>query len=115
MKSGKNYTSTYPDFDNREFDFFNEYNIQQKKKNEISFCLAYIQDKLQHQSVSAIVGAGFSKNASSFFPNWAELLTDAYLEMNPLEDKEKKQRKGRILQKENCRNNSQERRTKNCF
>lgn len=99
MKSGKNYTSTYPDFDNREFDFFNEYNIQQKKKNEISFCLAYIQDKLQHQSISAIVGAGFSKNANSFFPDWATLLTDAYLEMNPLEGIEKGKEKDESYRK----------------
>ena len=30
MKSGKNYTSTYPDFDNREFDFFANANFISK-------------------------------------------------------------------------------------
>lgn len=83
MPNSEKYTNIYPDFESKEFDFFNEFNNQKKKKNEINFCLAYIQNRLQHQSISAIVGAGFSKNANSKFPDWATLLTDAYSEMYP--------------------------------
>ncbi|SHM37366.1 SIR2 family protein [Fibrobacter sp. UWB7] len=83
MSNSEKYTNIYPAFESKDFDFFNEFNSQKKKKNEINFCLAYIQNRLQHQSISAIVGAGFSKNANSKFPDWATLLTDAYSEMYP--------------------------------
>lgn len=78
--SGK-YTNNNPDFDNKDFDFFEEYNKIKSKKKQISFCVSYIQNKLKHQFISAIVGAGFSKNAGQQFPDWANLLVDAYIEM----------------------------------
>ena len=82
MSFSKKYTNNNPDFDNKDFDFFEEYNKIKSKKKRISFCISYIQNKLSHQFVSAIVGAGFSKNASQEFPDWANLLVDAYVEMS---------------------------------
>lgn len=82
MSPSEKYTSTNPDFDNKDFDFFDEYKKIVSPKRRIDFCISYIRAKLNRQSISAIVGAGFSKNASPNFPDWAGLLTDAYVEMN---------------------------------
>ena len=64
-------------------DFFEIYEKKYSEHEKLIFCLQYIQKKLSNQSISAIVGAGFSRNASQEFPDWATLLVDAYREMNP--------------------------------
>lgn len=64
-------------------DFFENYEKKCSEQERLAFCLQYIQNKLFNQSISAVVGAGFSRNASQEFPDWATLLVDAYREMNP--------------------------------
>ena len=49
----------------------------------MDLCFKYIIEKLNDGSISAIIGAGFSKNANTKFPNWPSLLVNAYLEMHP--------------------------------
>lgn len=68
-------------FHPEDFSFDNYY--QKNEKEKIEYCLAYIINKLKDQSISAMVGAGFSKNANYEFPNWSDLLIRAYKKMHP--------------------------------
>ncbi|MGL4982199.1 MAG: SIR2 family protein [Treponemataceae bacterium] len=63
-------------------DFFAKYYEEESPVKKIELCITYIQEKLSAGAISLMVGAGFSKNADSEYPDWAELLIDAYLEMD---------------------------------
>lgn len=54
-----------------------------ESRDKTSYCLQYIKEKLRTQSISAFVGAGFSKNAISSYPDWAELFIPAYRKIHP--------------------------------
>ena len=64
--------------------------ISNRKEKRFSFddlydnldnCIACIIGKLKKENICAFVGAGFSKNANSKYPDWSQLLTDAYKEI----------------------------------
>ena len=64
-------------------DFFEQYYTLDSIDQKMDLCFKYIIEKLNDGSISAIIGAGFSKNANTKFPNWPSLLVNAYLEMHP--------------------------------
>lgn len=68
---------------NRYIDFFFEYKKITTDQEKIDFICKYIISKFKEQSISAMIGAGFSINANKNFPDWANLLIDAYQEMHP--------------------------------
>ena len=73
---------------NQLSDFFNGfYELSPEKRVERS--IQVIIQKLSEQSLSVMVGAGFSKNANNDYPSWAALLFDAYKEMHQKEIKKK--------------------------
>ena len=67
----------------RYTDFFKIYTEIDNNKDKIDFICKFIISKFKEQSISAMVGAGFSLNANKNFPDWANLLIDAYQEMHP--------------------------------
>lgn len=75
---------------NRDYDFFNDYYAKTTDEERIKLCVDFINEKLIDKSMCAIVGAGFSRNSNPQFPDWAELLIDAYVEMHPNEGRRKK-------------------------
>jgi hypothetical protein len=66
----------------RNYDFFEDYYKRSSEKEKLELSLRFIVEKLNEKSMSAIVGAGFSLNSNSSFPDWANLLVDAYIEIN---------------------------------
>ena len=66
----------------QNYDFFDDYYKRSTEKERLELSLRFIVEKLNEKSMSAIVGAGFSWNSNSSFPDWANLLVDAYKEMN---------------------------------
>ncbi|WP_290761434.1 SIR2 family protein [Fibrobacter sp. UBA4297] len=73
-------------FENEDFDFFDEYyNKELNEDDRLKLSIDYIEYKLNDKSMSAIVGAGFSLNSNPSFPDWANLLIDAFNEMYPNE------------------------------
>lgn len=73
-------------FENEDFDFFDEYyNKELNEEDRLKLSIDYIDYKLNDKSMSAIVGAGFSLNSNPSFPDWANLLIDAFNEMHPNE------------------------------
>ena len=64
-------------------DFFEQYYASDSIIQKMDLSFKYIIEKLKDGSISAIIGAVFSKNANKNFPNWPSLLVDAYLEMHP--------------------------------
>ena len=67
----------------RDYDFFEDYYKRSTEKEKLELSLRFIAEKLNEKSMSAIVGAGFSLNSNPSFPDWANLLVDAYKEMHP--------------------------------
>lgn len=67
----------------RNYDFFNDYYKRSSEREKLELSLRFIVEKLNEKSMSAIVGAGFSRNSNDSFPDWANLLVDAYKEMHP--------------------------------
>ncbi|EPF46338.1 hypothetical protein HMPREF1222_01857 [Treponema vincentii F0403] len=50
----------------------------EKLDGNIEKCLTVIIEKLKKGQMSAMIGAGFSKNANTTYPNWAELWNSQY-------------------------------------
>ena len=71
-------------------DFFKHYYKLSSEKEKFDYIIQFIIQKLAEQSISAMVGAGFSKNANKYYPDWATLLLDAYKEIWPKETKKEK-------------------------
>lgn len=67
----------------KNYDFFEDYYKRSTEKEKLELSLRFIVEKLNEKSMSAIVGAGFSLNSNPSFPDWANLLVDAYKEMHP--------------------------------
>ena len=67
----------------KNYDFFEDYYKRSTEKEKLELSLRFIVEKLNEKSMSAIVGAGFSLNSNPSFPDWANLLVDAYKEMYP--------------------------------
>lgn len=74
-----------------EKDFFNKYDECKNKNEKIKLIYSFIIESLRSNKMSAIVGAGFSKNVISMYPDWSELVIDAYKELYPKEARIKKQ------------------------
>ena len=64
-------------------DFFDTYDAIESKDERVAFCLEWITAKLKNGSMSAMVGAGFSKNADPNYKDWSELLVAAWRMMHP--------------------------------
>ena len=71
-------------------DFFKHYYKLSSEKEKFDYSIQFIIQKLAEQSISAMVGAGFSKNANKYYPDWATLLLNAYKEIHPKEIKKEK-------------------------
>lgn len=67
----------------RNYDFFDDYYKRGSERERLELSLRFIAEKLNEKSMSAIVGAGFSWNSNPSFPDWANLLVDAYIEIYP--------------------------------
>ena len=52
----------------------------------IANCLTVIIKKLKKGQISAMIGAGFSKNANSAYPDWAELLVSLYCKLQSISE-----------------------------
>ena len=78
----------------RNYDFFDDYYKRGSERERLELSLRFIAEKLNEKSMSAIVGAGFSWNSNPSFPDWANLLVDAYIEIYP----DKSQRKDNELE-----------------
>ena len=52
-----------------------------KLDGNIENCLNAIIIKLKTGQISAMIGAGFSKNANPEYPNWPQLMINAYKEL----------------------------------
>lgn len=64
-------------------DFFDIYETLKTEAEQLEFIRNFIISKFKEQNISAMVGAGFSLNANPNYPDWANLLLDAYQEMHP--------------------------------
>lgn len=64
-------------------DFFDIYETLTTETEQLEFIRNFIISKFKEQNISAMVGAGFSLNANPNYPDWANLLLDAYQEMHP--------------------------------
>lgn len=58
----------------------------EKLDGNITNCLTGIIEKLKNGQMSAMIGAGFSKNANSAYPNWEELLVPVYCELQSISE-----------------------------
>lgn len=67
----------------RNYDFFDDYYKRGSERERLELSLRFIAEKLNEKSMSAIVGAGFSWNSNPSFPDWANLLVDAFIEIYP--------------------------------
>ena len=65
---------------------------QQQNNNRLDQQIREIESKIQKDSMSVLIGAGFSKNACKDFPSWAELLADLVVELYPKIKQKQKQR-----------------------
>lgn len=64
-------------------DFFDIYETLKTEAEQLEFIRNFIISKFKEQNISAMVGDGFSLNANPNYPDWANLLLDAYQEMHP--------------------------------
>ena len=64
-------------------DFFEAYDAILGEDERTAFCLEWIIAKIKNGSMSAMVGAGFSKNADPNYKDWSELLVAAWRMMHP--------------------------------
>lgn len=87
-------------FKNKDYDFFDAYYKIKNENDRLELCIRFIVEKMNVQSMSAIVGAGFSLNSNRDFPDWAKLLVDAYVEMHPNEGRRKPKE---TMEERNCR------------
>ena len=83
---------------NQPSDFFEEY-YKLSPEKRFAYSIKFIIQKLSEQSISAMIGAGFSKNANNDYPSWAALLFDAYKEMYSKEIKKKRKETEQELKK----------------
>ena len=68
--------------DQKLIDTIHEFTYE-KLDGNITNCLTAIIEKLKNGQMSAMIGAGFSKNANSAYPDWSQLMVDAYKELYP--------------------------------
>jgi|GEM_PF-1274832 len=68
--------------DQKLIDTIHEFTYE-KLDGNIANCLNAIIEKLKNGQMSAMIGAGFSKNANSAYPDWSQLMVDAYKELYP--------------------------------
>lgn len=71
--------------DQKLIDTIHEFTYE-KLDGNIANCLNAIIEKLENGQMSAMIGAGFSKNANSAYPNWEELLVPVYCELQSISE-----------------------------